>query len=286
MSVTPVAIAASSQYNAESSLNIERTLRTLQEYFYVGQVEELPDDPPESPYERKHEFEEWREWYVANYPHTEPESVMEKDGKNVDLRVVFMAFPIAAYSILLLLEACYEVDKAICGTDSVAQGSIRQWQLPHEYGAYTYLLSEEMVFWWKRELIELSDEIQNGKTNRVSVVIRVQDIASGKRKLERVVNSGWGFCDSIWESISTTILEGGIDMPAGVGDAIDSRVDLLVKSVDILQNELEQTKSRTNNEVRLVSASAENIEASGTYLEANIGSQRGLQSTRTQEANS
>jgi len=90
-----------------------------------------------------------------------PESLVQQHGKSVDLRIFFFAYPTSTYSILLLLEACHEVDKAIYGLGTIILDSIKLWHLPQDMTTYNYLLSEDLVFWLKRELWELSDEIHS-----------------------------------------------------------------------------------------------------------------------------
>jgi hypothetical protein len=88
----------------------------------------------------------WREWYIENYPNTDPAREVEEDGDDVDLRVMMMAYPTPAYAILCFLESCIEIDKALCGLDTVALATVKQWHPPLEMKAYKYILSDELLF--------------------------------------------------------------------------------------------------------------------------------------------
>jgi hypothetical protein len=160
-----LAESASSGYDAESNLNLREMLTWVANCY---SERELDGAEKTSFWDRYDQISEWREWYIGKYPHTAPERLAEEHGKIVDIRVLFMAYPIPAYSILLFLEACYEVDKAICGLDTIALASIKRWHLPQDMTAYKYLLSDEMVLWWKAELCELNNEIHSRASNRVS----------------------------------------------------------------------------------------------------------------------
>jgi len=105
----------------------------------------------------------------------------------VDLRVLFLAHPIPGYAILCFLESCFEVDKAICGPDTAALASIRMWHIPNQMNAYKYILSGELLLWWKKELGELQNEIDSDFSNLMSVEIRVHDLALATSQLVKAI---------------------------------------------------------------------------------------------------
>jgi hypothetical protein len=186
--------SSSTNYNAESELDLEDMLDWIAQVYL-----EREDDNMEKTnfYARYNQFKEWRNWYIGKYSHTPPESLVRKDGKDVDIRVLFMAYPTLTYSILLCLEACFEMDKAVCGLDTIAFASVKQWHMPEDMTAYNYLLSDELVLWWQRELCELNKEIDSKISNAVSVSLRVRGLRNALAKLARVIDCGEGIDHTI-----------------------------------------------------------------------------------------
>jgi hypothetical protein len=259
-----LAESASGEYDAESELNLTEMLR------YIGDVyweREDNDMEQSSVWERYDQINEWREWYIRKYPHTTPESLVKEHGKNVDIRVLFMAHQIPAYSILLFLEACYEVDKAICGPDTVALASIKRWHMPQDMTAYQYLLSDEMVLWWKSELCELNNEIYSRVSNQVSVSLRVRGIFNALAKLDRVVDRGGDLGGTIGTRIWTHGGEAGVELPSRLAEAIYGRQELLVDSLKILGKALDRSEPREDNVMAVVRPSSGGIENKGLYPE-------------------
>jgi hypothetical protein len=255
---------ASSEYDAESKLNLKKMLGYIADIY-----SEREDDGTEqsSVWGRYDQISEWREWYIGKYPHTNPKNLVEKHGKNVDIRVLFIAYQIPAYSILLFLEACYEVDKAICGLDTIALASIKRWHLPQDMATYQYLLSDEMVLWWKSELCELNNEIHSRASNRVSVSLRVRGISNALAKLDRVIDGGGGIDYTIGTRIWTYAGEGGFELPSGLSDGIYGRQELLEDSLKILREGLDRGEPREDNVMTVVRPSSGGVETEGLYPE-------------------
>ena len=251
--------SASREYDAESKLDFEEMLTSIADWYSQREGDNMENT---SVYERYGQIKEWRDWYIGKYPHTPPESLVGKHGKDVHIRVLFMAYPIPTYSILLFLEACYEVDKAICGLDTIALSSIQQWHLPQDMAAYSYLLSDEMVLWWKRELCELNNEIDSGASNRVSISLRVRGITNALAKLDRVIDGGEH--DPIGSRIWTYASETGFDdLPSGLSDSIFSRKELLEDSLEILCKGLKQSEPREDHATSVVREISGGTEAEG-----------------------
>lgn len=178
-----------------------------------------------------------------------------------------MAYPIPAYSILLFLEACYEVDKAICGLDTLALASIKQWHLPQEMTAYKYLLSDEMVLWWKSELCELEKEIHFRVSNRVSVSLRVRGITNALAKLDRVMDCGNGPGDTIGTRIWTYSAEQCFELPSGLSVSIFGRKELLEDTVKVLRKALKRSQLREDHAMPVEHANSGGTEGEGWYPE-------------------
>ncbi|KAF8858198.1 hypothetical protein BDZ45DRAFT_802698 [Acephala macrosclerotiorum] len=262
----PIASSSSSDYDAASKLDIGSMISDL-----AFEYREREDENMENTgvHWRRKQFDEWRDWYIANYPSTNPKSLFMPHGKDLDLRVLFMALPIAAYSILLFLEICYDVDKTLCGSDSSALSWIKQWHMPREMGAFNYLLSEEMYLWWKTELCEFSNEIRNPASNRVSIAFRLRELGSALTKMNELVDCGRD-CDLASHTISTRIWseywEGGFDVPEpprGIFKGVFGRWCLLKDSFKIFVEEMNLSQPREEHLMSLVPISSGTFESEG-----------------------
>jgi hypothetical protein len=250
--------SSSTDNDAESKRDFEHMLRRIAETYPEREDDDMEET---SVYERYDQFKEWRDWYIQKYSHTPPESLVQKDGKDVDIRVLFMAYPTLTYSILLVLEACFEVDKAICGLDTVAFSTVKQWHMPEDMTAYNYLLSDELVLWWKRELCELNNEIDSRTSNGVSVYLRFRGICNAFAKLDNVIDCGTGLDNTIGTRIWTYASEVAYDdLPSRLWESIRGRKILLEDSIKIMSKGLKQNKPREGHGqpvLRAVSGSTE-----------------------------
>ncbi|KAE8443091.1 hypothetical protein EG329_002335 [Mollisiaceae sp. DMI_Dod_QoI] len=191
---------------------------------------------------RHHLVAQWYEWCDCQYPGTNPsdwQAMASAAGEDVDIRLLIRGHSIAGYAILLFLEACYAVDKALCGMDAEALAKVKMWHMPQEMRAYKYLLSEEMMQWWAKELVELENEIKSPFSNRVSLSWRIRDLSECVRRLEVVMESGEGMGTNIWTTMGE---QSDTEPPAGVDVAIYDRVDRLRTSVEILRKILERSE--------------------------------------------
>jgi hypothetical protein len=75
--------SSSTEYDAESKLNFEDMLWRIAEYYPERENDDMEQT---GAFERHNQFKEWRDWYIEKYPHTSPESLGQKDGKDVDIR--------------------------------------------------------------------------------------------------------------------------------------------------------------------------------------------------------
>lgn len=65
----------------------------------------------------------------------------------MDIRVFIIAREIPAYSILIFMEACYQVDKVFRGLGKTALELVKRWHIPQDMAAaYMYILSDERFF--------------------------------------------------------------------------------------------------------------------------------------------
>jgi len=206
---------------------------------------------------------QWYEWCDYKYPGTKirdwPDIALAA-GADVDIRLLTRGYPVAGYAILLFLEACYAVDKALCGTDIEALAKVKRWHIPQEMKAYKYLLSDEMMLWWATELGELENEIKSPFSNRVSLSWRIEDLRNALARMEVVIECGEGIVANIWNTME---LETGSEPPAGLDRAICNRANRLLSSVKILRKAFERSEQGDVASDILPSSGNRSVEASG-----------------------
>ncbi|PQE22395.1 hypothetical protein CJF32_00009348 [Rutstroemia sp. NJR-2017a WRK4] len=197
---------------------------------------------PEANASRRHDLvAQWYDWCDLNYPGTKPgdwTKMANAAKEDVDIRLLVRAHAIPGYAILLFLEACYAVDRALCGTDTEALAKVQAWHMPQEMRAYKYILSKDMKFWWISELTQLEKEIRDPFSSRISVSLRIEEL---QRFISRqdVIQLG----DVTWASIWNTSSDDEVlEPPVGLEDAIDERVGILKTSVEILSKALQKSK--------------------------------------------
>jgi hypothetical protein len=220
---------------------------------------------------RRHDLvAQWYQWCDLQYPGTKLQDwpdIASAAGEDVDIRLLIRGYSLAGYAILLFLEACYAVDKALCGTDADALAEVEMWHMPQEMTAYKYLLSGEMIRWWQTELAELENEIKSPFSNRVSLSWRISDLSACLGRLELVMEYGDGIGTNIWTTMGE---ESGSEPPAGLDDAIYNRVDRLKTSVGILRKALERSEQGDNASNMLPPASHSAVELGGRFLKKKL----------------
>ncbi|PQE17123.1 hypothetical protein CJF30_00003849 [Rutstroemia sp. NJR-2017a BBW] len=219
---------------------------------------------------RRHDLvAQWYDWCDLNYPGmklgdwTKMATAAKED---VDIRLLVRAHAIPGYAILLFLEACYAVDRALCGTDTEALAKVQAWHMPQEMRAYKYILSKDMTFWWISELTQLEKEIRDPFSSRISVSLRIEELQRCISRLD-VIWLGDGIRANIWTMNSEYE---DPEPPVGLEDAIDERVGILKTSVEILSKALQ--KSKQGEDVPSNTAFPTNhksSEPSGKFLERN-----------------
>lgn len=208
---------------------------------------------PEGPYNNSsectallqaQELDEWRQWYVDEYPHTNPRACVGLHGTFIDIRILFMAEPAPAYSILLYVRACYEIDRVLCSNGANKLESISQWQIPQNMMAYGYLLSDEVMDFWEFSLTKLGEEILSKTSSRASINGRMRRISRALRQLDFV----WGvICAEPWRGAVRSgnrnlggQLQGPFFLPPEVLDSMCERRQFMAMSLKVLQEELDR----------------------------------------------
>jgi len=120
----------------------------------------------------------WHDWFKASVQDLTGSSSSFED---IDFRVFFLAHPIAAFALWRLLQACYEIDRAVCGTSVEALDEIAEWQ---QLKPFRYLKSEEVRGRWMVELRLLKEQIEEGYLVEEALKVRIYDILRGVERLE------------------------------------------------------------------------------------------------------
>jgi len=93
----------------------------------------------------------------------------------------YLEHPIAAYSLWLLLQAYYALDKSVCGRSEAERIKIEGWQ---QMKPFEYLKSREVQKKWKRSLEVLRSDIECGKLKKQALLLRLNEILEDFQKVE------------------------------------------------------------------------------------------------------
>ncbi|KAK9773323.1 hypothetical protein SCAR479_10052 [Seiridium cardinale] len=110
--------------------------------------------------------------------------LLQQNSEELELGHFFQVHPIAAFSLWHVLQACYELDRIICGAQN--RITIAQWQ---KWRPFQYLLSLEIRTLWQKRLRILSSEARKStdKLEREDVARRLQRIAHAVDALEEAL---------------------------------------------------------------------------------------------------
>lgn len=109
----------------------------------------------------------------------------EKAPEDLELGLFFLAHPVSAFALWHVLQACYELDKLICGN---SKSNINEWQ---SWRPFQYLLSTEIVSAWQTNLNLLSSEVKRSanKFEKEAVARRLHTIFQGIQYLEHALST-------------------------------------------------------------------------------------------------
>ena len=130
---------------ANSTASNPSEIQFLEDYYFDEDLESIEDLGGAW---RRHEVvTQWDEWCNLKYPGTKEnhwKEIASAAGEDVDIRLLIKGHPVPGHAIMLFLEACYAVDKVLCGMDVETFAKVKEWHVPQEMKAYKYLLSDEM----------------------------------------------------------------------------------------------------------------------------------------------
>merc|ERR1711977_342807 len=106
---------------------------------------------------------EWHQaWHAAHQTalqETNPKFNTNPQLENLPLGKFFLAHPIAGFSLWRVLQACYSLDRAVCGdTDEVAS-----WQ---EFVPFKYLKADKIDLKWQKEFAALTENFRENLSEK------------------------------------------------------------------------------------------------------------------------
>jgi len=148
-----------------------------------------------------------------------------------------------AFLLVRVLDACYTVDKALCGFSSASSTQIQKLQ---SIDKLEYLSSEELIAWWEVSLCELDELIKSRESVSVSDSFRLADIVTANRTLQEALNRLVGDCwtplrehPQVWEGL----LRGVEDIER----QIEKRAERLRVAAKVVEKSFEALKKRTKS---------------------------------------
>ncbi|RDW56342.1 hypothetical protein BP5796_13253 [Coleophoma crateriformis] len=107
----------------------------------------------------------------------------ERMPHQLEIGMLFQVHPIAAFSLWNLLQACYALDKVICGSSTPESDKLQEWQ---SWRPLQYLLSEDVTATWVDSLAAFSSKIKlsTSKFDKEAEAIRLYEMAEGFQSLE------------------------------------------------------------------------------------------------------
>jgi hypothetical protein len=101
--------------------------------------------------------------------------------EDVDFGAFYLTHPIAGYSLWNMLEACYELDRIVCGNSKKDMEMLLKWK---KMKPFVYLRSKKIGEKWTASLLLLKAQIEDGTLEGAALVSRLLDLLRGVERLE------------------------------------------------------------------------------------------------------
>lgn len=147
-------------------------------------------------------IETWRQWIATNADKIDLQAIVSQSRQvraELDISVFFFLYPVPAFSLWHLLEACYAIDEAVFRRSTEPVSTWRQ-QKP-----FVYLESPDVRRKWKAQLEALNSKMASGELAGEERRVRVNDIVARVQRLDRVLtdletnfNANLGADDRDW----------------------------------------------------------------------------------------
>lgn len=156
--------------------------------------------------------------------------------EDLDFGAFFLAHPVAAYSLWHLLQACYDLDRAVCGSSQEELHMVEKWE---SLKPFVYMRSKKVQTKWSKSLKHLKKEIECGALQGDLLVRRLYNILCG---VERLQHSSAALADIF--SINLKDMKFVDKMLDKVADVVDSRCSMIANLL-----KLEDSQETSGHEI-------------------------------------
>ena len=192
--------------------------------------------------------EEWQEriifWHQRAIDNTATTLSSEENLEKLDFGSFFLAHPIAAFSLWQVLQACYELDDAVCGNSKPDLEEIGAWQ---KLNPFKYLRDSTVQLKWQASLELLKAQIKRKSHDpdlrEESWELRMYDILLSVEKFESAF-------ESLQENFSAN-LQGERFAPwmiARIEEDIGTRFSMIDKLLEFKESELAHIRPAESND--------------------------------------
>jgi hypothetical protein len=101
--------------------------------------------------------------------------------EDLDFGAFFLAYPVEAYSLWHFLQACYELDRVVCGSSQEDLRLVEKWE---SLKPFVYMRSKKVQAKWSKSLKHLKKEIECGALHGDVLVQTLYSILCGVEKLQ------------------------------------------------------------------------------------------------------
>jgi hypothetical protein len=168
-------------------LGLEHMQRNVFDYYEKNQYQ---DDAGEiySP-EWRSRLTKWGEEFDGSMETIHDDIKLSRQHpEGLELGRFFQAHPVAGFSLWHVLQACYELDRSVCGVTLLERIKIAEWQ---NWCPFRYFQSPEVEAFWQKSVDDLSSRISNCSDNfvREEVASRMLRIAHAVHALEGTLST-------------------------------------------------------------------------------------------------
>lgn len=143
----------------------------------------------------------WCTWFTDNHPPgSQPREIADAKQWDVDFRVFFITFPISGARLLRLAEACYGIDRALCGATTITSQEAKMWR---KMDQFEYIMSEDLISRWKIGLCQFQEAIEQDPSSELAISIRVHDLRVAVSALVDALQNDF------WDDVLTHLEEQG-----------------------------------------------------------------------------
>jgi hypothetical protein len=182
--------------------------------------------------------EEWQKriifWHQRAIDNTATTLSSEETLERLDFGSFFLAHPIAAFSLWQVLQACYELDMAVCGNSKADLDEIESWQ---KLNPFKYLRDSTVQDKWRSSLELFKKQIkrksEDSELEEESWELRMYDILVGVEKFEMAF-------ESLQENFSANLAGKSFAqwMIARIEDDIGKRFSMIDRLLEFKESEL------------------------------------------------